>query len=218
MLAGSVPLGARDAGYALWAAPFDLYPRGEGEENTFLRAAGGRLAVEVLPNLYLGASGAAFRAVRHLGEEEPDGDDDDLIASRLRAPRRDLGEAEDSTSGEDDDREEDATVRGLVGSDLSWRYHGVQFLAEGVYLAPSDTLPAERGAFAELSLPVVRGVRATGRFEVYDPVATGPLRIWTAGLNFRPEPRVTLKAERQGTSRLSRRAVDGWLFSLALHF
>jgi hypothetical protein len=37
-------------------------------------------------------------------------------------------------------------------------------------------------------------------------------------MNFRPDPRVTLKVERQGTSRLSRRAVDGWLFSLALHF
>ncbi len=224
MLAGAVPLGARDAGYALWASPFDVHPGGEGEESTFLRAAGGRVAVELVPGLYLGASGAAFRAARHVGEQEPDEDGDDGrlagFSSRPASRRGEIEEGGDSTheEGEDDDREEDAAVRTLVGADLSFRLHGVQFLSEAAYLSRSDTLAAERGAFAELSVPLVRGLHATGRYEIYDPVATGPLRVWTAGLNFRPDPRLTLKAERQGTSRLSRRAVDGWLFSLALQF
>jgi hypothetical protein len=219
MLAGQVALGARDAGYALWAAPFDLQPRGDGEESAFLHAAGGRVAVELLPDLYLGASGAAFRAVRRAGESEPE------ESSELRAPagwgfRGELEEPGDSSGGGevDDDREEDATTRGLVGADLSWRFRGIQFLSEATYLSASDTLPAERGAFAEVSVPLLVGLHATGRFEAYDPVAGRPLRVWTAGMNFRPDPRVTLKVERQGTSRVSRRAVDGWLFSLALHF
>ena len=221
MLAGAVPLGARDAGYALWAAPLDVRPGGEGEENTFLHAAGARVAVEILPDLYLGASGAAFRAVRHRGETEPDDDADDggLSPNRLGRLRRDVEGVEDGAGeGEDDDREEDAATRTLLGADLSWRFRGVQLLSEAAYLSPSDTLAAERGAFAEVSVPWVFGPRARGRYEWYDLVATVPLRIWTAGVNFRPDPRLTLKVERQGTSRLSRRAVDGWLFSLALHF
>jgi hypothetical protein len=134
------------------------------------------------------------------------------------AVRRQIGEPGDGGGEGADDREEDGTARTLAGIDLSWRFHGVQFLSEAAFLSASDTLPAERGAFAEVSLPVVRGVHATGRYEVYDPVATRALRIWSAGVNWRPDPRLTLKAERQATSRLSRRAVDGWLFSLALHF
>jgi hypothetical protein len=223
MLAGAFPIGPRDAGYAVWASPFDVHPGGEGEENTFVRAAGARVAVEVLPDVYLGASGAAFRAVRHAGEREPDDDagvsgggvDGWRGMDRWRL-RREIETGEDSLG--DDDREEDATARGLVGADLSWRFRGVQLLSEAVYLSRSDTLPAERGAFAEVSVPVLRGLRATGRYEVYDPVATRALRLWTAGVNFRPDPRLTLKVERQATSRVTRRAVDGWLFSLALHF
>lgn len=221
MLAGQVPLGARDAGYALWAAPFDLQPGGDGEESAFLHGAGGRVAVELLPGLYLGASGAAFRAVRHAGEAEPDDSGGvETSLGRTWRLRREVepGDSAGEGGGEVDDREQDAATRGLVGADLSWRIRGVQFLSEATYLSRSDTLPAERGAFAELSVPVVDGLRATGRFEVYDPVAGRPLRVWTAGMNFRPDPWVTVKVERQETSRLSRRAVDGWLFSLAFHF
>lgn len=87
-----------------------------------------------------------------------------------------------------------------------------------MWVSASDTVAAERGGFVQAAVPLVRGVHATGRFEVYDPVVTGPLRIWTAGLNWRPDPRLTLKAERQGTDRPSRRMVDGWLVSLSVLF
>ncbi|HET7464133.1 MAG TPA: hypothetical protein VFJ82_22945 [Longimicrobium sp.] len=221
MAAGQLPVGPRDAGYALWVAPFDFEPRGEGEENTFVRAAGGRVAIEVAPDLYLGASAAGFRATRRAGETEPDDDGDDdrtaLPGRRPGAVHRQTGD--DGGDGEPEDAlEEDATARTLLGADLSWRYRGFQLLSEAAWVSAADTLPAERGAFVQAAVPLVRGVHATGRFEVYDPVVTGPLRIWTAGLNWRPDPRLTLKAERQATDRPSRRVVDGWLVSLSVLF
>jgi hypothetical protein len=67
----------------------------------------------------------------------------------------------------------------------------------------------------QAALPLVRGVHLTGRAEVYDPVVTGPLAIYSAGLAWRPTPRLTLKVERQATDRPSRRVADGWLVSLS---
>lgn len=219
MAAGALPLGARDLGYAVWVAPWDVAPHGEGEENAFVRAFGGRVAVEVAPDLYLGASAAGFRATRRVGEDEPEeggGEAEPPAAQRGGSLRREAGD--DETEGPGDDLEEDARPRTLLGADLSWRIGGIHLLSEAVWVSASDTLPAERGAFVQAAVPLVPTLHATGRFEVYDPVVTGPLRIWTAGLNWRPDPRLTLKAERQGTDRPSRRMVDGWLVSLSVLF
>jgi hypothetical protein len=219
MAAGQLAVGPRDLGYAAWVAPWDVAPHGEGEENAFARAFGARVAVELAPDLYLGASAAGFRATHRIGEDEPEDDahgEESPAAQRLRSPRRDL--TDDGMEAPDDDLEEDARTRTLVGADLSWRFRGIHLLSEAVWVSASDTLPAERGAFVQAAVPVLRGVHATGRFEVYDPVVTGPLRIWTAGLNWRPDPRLTVKAERQGTDRPSRRMVDGWLVSLSVLF
>lgn len=214
MAAGQAGLGSHDAGYAVWASPFDLEPHGEGEDNTFVRGIGARLAMELLPDLYVGASGAAFRELRHRGDDEPDGDGDDGVAGeRVR-----IAGIARSDRADVDDLEEDPSTRGMGGVDVMWRFHGAQFLSEAVYLARADSFPAERGAFAEAAVPLVARVRATARYEVYDPVVTSPLRIWTAGANWRPDRFLTVKVERQATSRRSRRAVDGWLVSLALLF
>jgi hypothetical protein len=232
MLAGQLALGPRDAGYAVWAAPFGADAEGEGEESAFLRAAGGRVAFELLPDLYVGISGAGFRASRRVGEPEPDDDDDDddddeedRLSSVVRpvvrpAAEHEPGHEEDpedpeDPEDEDDDREEDLRTRALAGADLSWRIGGVHLLSEVTYLGASEDEPAERGGFVQAAFPVARGLHLTGRAEVYDPVVTGPLRIYTAGLAWRPTPRLTLKVERQATDRPSRRVADGWLVSLS---
>jgi hypothetical protein len=94
MLAGQFALGPRDAGYAVWASPFRVDPEGAGEENTFVRAAGGRVTFELAPDLYVGVSGAGFRASRARGDPEPQAPGDDVECRafarhpRARAPGR----------------------------------------------------------------------------------------------------------------------------------
>lgn len=194
MVAGQFALGPRDAGYAVWVAP-GIAPEGEGEESTFLRAAGARGAFELVRGLHVGFSSAGIRASRRAGGPEPDGDD--------QGP-------EDA-----DDRLEDRETRALMGADLSWTLGGFRLLSEATWLSASKDEPAERGGFVQAAVPVARGLHLVGRAEAYDPVASGPLRIYTAGLNWRPGSRLALKVERQATSRPSRRVADGWLVSLS---
>ncbi|HEU0299902.1 MAG TPA: hypothetical protein VFR37_10615 [Longimicrobium sp.] len=227
MLAGQVALGPRDAGYALWASPFGVDPRGEGEESAFLRAAGGRVAFELLPGLYLGASAAGFRASRALGDPEPEEEEEEEEENRLSTLRPSVlhpaathepghrEDPEDPEDPDDDDREEDREARVLLGADVAWRIGGLHLLAEATRLSASEDEPAETGAFVQTALPLVRNVHLTGRVEVYDPVVSGRLSIYGAGLAWRPTPRLTLKVERQGTDRPSRRVANGWLVSLS---
>ena len=222
MLAGHLGLGPRDAGYAVWSAPFGEDPRGEGEENAFVRAAGARIAIELAPELYVGVSGASFRASRVVGgaePEDPDDEDDRLAALRptLHAPSHaeDPEDPEDPEAPDDDDRDEDHEARALAGADLSWRRGGFHLLAEATWLSASEDVPSEAGAFVQAAVPLGRRVHLVGRAEVYDPVVTGPLAIYNAGLAWRPTPRLVLKLERQATDRPSRRAADGWLVSLS---
>jgi hypothetical protein len=220
MLAGQLALGPRDAGYAVWAAPFGVDPAGEGEENTFVRAAGGRIAFELAPDLYVGVSGAGFRASRAEGGPEPedpdDGEDDDLHARLRPAATHEPGHPpEDDEDPDDDDRDEDREARGLAGADLSWRRGGFHLLAEATWLSASEDAPSETGGFVQAAVPLVRGLHLVGRAEVYDPVVTGPLAIYNAGLAWRLPHRLVLKLERQATDRPSRRAADAWLVSLS---
>lgn len=205
MVAGRLNLGDHDAGYALWGAPFDIGLDG-GEESEFVQAAGGRVAAELLPDLYLGLSGAGYRASRRRGDPEPD--DDDLYEDREE-------EEEWEEWEEWEGREEDRSTRALVGADLSWRIGGFQILSEATWLGASETQPAERGGFVQLAAPLATGLHLTGRAEIYDPVETRALRVYSVGLNWRPIPRLAFKVDRQISDRLSRRVVDGWLVSVS---
>jgi len=217
MAAGSVPLGSRDAGYAVYIAPFDV--GGGGQETRFTSAGGGRLAVEVLPQLYLGASALLFKSSRPAAADSDfalTGLDDDLASALAR--------------GDDDDnggREEDVGTRSLFGFDASWSRGRTQLLAEGVLVSATgedeNETGAERGAFlqAALPLPAVPATHLVLRAERYGALGgIGPsyLNIYTAGLTVRPNPHLTLKLDRQVTSRASNRAPDGWFLSLSALF
>ncbi len=206
MVAGQFALGPRDAGYAVWVAP-GIGLEGEGEESTFLRAAGTRAVFELVPGLHVGFSSAGIRASRRAGGPEPDEDDESPDATRLPADR--------ARDPEDDDRLEDRETRALMGADLSWTIGGFHLLSEATWLSASGDAPAERGGYVQAAVPLARGLHLVGRAEAYDPVVSGPLRIYTAGLNWRPTSRLALKVERQATSRPSRRVADGWLVSLS---
>lgn len=221
MAAGTVPLGRRDAGYALFVAPVPA-PGPRDQETSFVSAAGGRVAVEVLRNLFLGVSGVAFRASRPRAADEdsaeaeagPGGTADAGVWRAARA-------AVDSTSPgeiETADREEDAGTRRLLGADASWTYGRLELLAEATALSAQGARRAERGGFVQAAVPVLGPLFLVLRTEAYTPVVRGALRIHTVGLTARPTPHLTLKVERQITSRPSTRAADGWFASVSAIF
>jgi hypothetical protein len=199
MVTGELGFGPRDAGYALYAS----IPGLSDEDSAFVRAIGGRGALELAPGLFVGVSGAAYRASRPVGPDDHEVDEPDQI---------DDGEVEYEHG-----REEDRETRGLLGLDLSWSVHGLEVLAEATALSSASTAPGERGVFVQAAVPLLRPVRlyAVGRTEYYDPVVDGPLRIHTLGLALRPSHYLTVKVERQITDRPSYRVGDGWYLSVS---
>ncbi len=204
MAAGQIVVAGHDAGYAAYAS----VPRGlvrDDEESHFLHAFGTRGALEIIPGLYLGASAVAFRASRPVGPDD-DGESE-------------VDEAEAGESAEHEAWEEDSGDRFLGGLDLSWRFAGAELLAEATALSGTDATPAERGAFLQLAVPLLRSGRvrlhAVGRSEYYDPVVDRPLAVHTLGLALRPTRHLTVKVERQLTDRPSYRVRDGWYVSLS---
>ncbi len=199
MATGVLGVAGHDAGYALFAAvpgaPFRY-----DEESAFKEAIGFRGAIEVGRGLFVGVSGVAFRAERPLG---PDDD----------------GEVPDYGAGEtsEEEWEEDAGNRGLLGVDLSWRLHGAELLAEATSLSPAGIAPQERGGFVQLAVPLARsiGLYAVGRAEYYEPVVDSPLSIQTLGLTLRPSRHWTVKFDRQLRDRPSFRVPDGWYLSVS---
>lgn len=198
MAAGQVVLAGHDAGFATYAAfPGEAFR--EREESYFLHALGARGALELAPGLYVGVSGVAFRASHPVGPED--------------AVEEGAGEA----ASEPDDWEDDAEDRLLAGLDLSWRVVGAELLAEATALTATDSVPAERGGFIQLAVPLLRVGRlhAVARTEYYDPVVDRPLTVHTLGLTLRPTRHVTVKLERQLPNRASYRVRDGWYVSLS---
>ncbi len=219
MAAGQLPIGGHDAGYALYYAPVRVGPT--REETGFVSAAGGRVAVELLPGLYLGASAAAYRATRPRDPEDQAGAPSDaLLPVAARAGVAQAGD--DPTPGSEQadttgDREEDVRARRLLGADLSWSAGRVEVLAEATALSAGSVESAERGAFAQAAVRVAGPLRAVARFEAYDPVVTGPLRILTLGGAVRL-PHLTLKLDRQIPDRASARVANGWFVSASAIF
>lgn len=199
LVAGETMLGSREVGYTAYVAPPSL-TRTTAEESAFISAFGSRVALEVIPGTYVGASAVAFRGSR------PD-------------DREDL-EGEVSGSGEDarEGREEDRTKRALIGLDFLTRFQGAELRGEAVWLSASDTASAQRGAFVQGAIPLVSTLYGVLRVETYDPVVTEPLWTYTLGLTWRAYRRLVLKVDRQITDRRSVRVPDGWFFSISSLF
>jgi len=218
MLAGTVPLGLRDAGYAVFYSPFHVGGDG-GQETDFTSAAGGRLAVEVLPQLYIGASVLRYRASR-----PQTADQEDSVSTEV-------GSGEDGlpTGGtlpdqeQPDTREQDPRPRTLLGADASFSHGRLELLAEGVAVSASggtEGRPAERGGFVQGAFRVLPATHLVLRAEHYGPIGVPgtDLNVYTLGAAVRPNPHLTLKLDRQLTSRRSSRVADGWFASASAIF
>lgn len=203
-LAGQFSLGGHDAGYALYASPRMFFK--EQEEAVFSRAIGARFAIEVAPGATLGASFADFRASRPVSAE-----DDTLEHSGGDSE----GEVSEGGGVEVEDRVEDVANRQLWGVDLRIDTRWLDIHSEAVTVSPTPQRPRENGAFVQAAIPLFGGISAVGRAEYYDPVVSSALRIGTAGLTYRPIPKLTFKVAHQWTSRLSLRVPNGWFVSVS---
>ena len=198
MAAGQVALGSRDAGWTAYATvPGTEFE--EREESAFLRAVGGRAAVELMPGFFVGGSASSFRASRPEGPSDDDGE-----------------EREDDQEHEAGEVRETPGSRTLLGVDLLWRFGRAELLAEAVDLSAASGSPSERGAFVQLAVPLPGSpLHLVGRIERYDPVVERRLGIQTLGVVYRPDRRLVVKLERQHTDRPSFRVPDGWYLSVS---
>jgi len=195
LVAGEGSVGRRDVGYALFWAPFGDV-RGslaEAEESRFVRAAGGRVAVELRPGLTVGIGGAGVVRSQPW-EEEDDGEE------------------------EHHEREEDRGTRGLVGADLRWERAGMELTSEGSWVPASEHAPAEGGAFAQAAVRVAGPVWLVGRTEAYRLPDASQERVAFAGLTVRALPHAVVKLGWQFSRRPSARIPDGWFVSLSSLF
>ncbi len=197
LAAGMLPILGRDLGYAAYIAP-PRWSREEGEESGFARAAGGRIAIELLPGLVVGTSVSRFNVSRPYEEKDPGGPEPD-------------GSAEER-------REAEADARSLFAADLSWKTGPLDLLSEGVALSGTATRPAERGAFLQAAVRLFDPLHLVLRTETYDPVYDGAVHIQTVGLTYRPLVHATFKLERQFTTDPSLRVRDGWFASASALF
>jgi len=237
LVGGQLAVSGHDAGYALFYAPV-LPVMGDAAETAFAGGFGGRVAVELLPNLYLGASAAGFRG------SWPSAADDDSVEEvngrdagdsgdpgtgvggtdnrRVRAvgPRTRVADAQAPSPGTEGpgDRELDTTVRRLMGVDLSWMIGRLELLAEATALTAAGWRPPERGAFVQATVGVLGPLFLVARSEVYTPVVRETLHLQTLGAALRPMRHLTLKLDRQITDRPSTRAPDGWFVSASALF
>ncbi len=200
LAAGEGAVGGHDIGYALFWAP-SWNPSGgreEREESAFVSAVGARFAMEVHPGLTLGASAARMRRSRPYETIET-----------IDEP----GEIEDQ-----EDREEDASYRGLLAADLRWVTPRFEVTAEGAWLPPRGGAVSEGGAFVLAAVRMAGSVWGVARGEVYRPVDDRTARLAFAGVTWRARPELVVKFGRQFSRRPTTKIPDGWFLSFSSLF
>ncbi len=202
LLAGEGSLDGHDAGYALfWAPGLDFDNDTEaGEESQFIHALGGRVAMEVLPGLYVGLSAAS---------------------ERRSTPRISPDQTTGTSSGGEQEQEieqEDLTNRTLLGGDLSWTGADVEVMAEATWLARTESQPGEGGAYVVGSFRLRGPLWAVGESEFYTPVDGQRVGLGYAGLTYRSGAHLVVKFGREFATHSSSRVPDGWFLSLSSLF
>jgi hypothetical protein len=212
MLAGQGALGGHDAGYALWAAPSLQLTELDDEELEFRGAVGGRVAIEAMRGMWIGASGGLVR------ERRPESPFDDDLLEEQEPPEPPEDTVENSEDHEDSDDRDERHGRVLAGLDLTARLSGFELRAEATWLQRGLDRPEERTAFVQLAAPLGRGLFAIGRGELTRPLAGRTGKIGLIGLHWRAPKRFVFKFERQDAGAASRAVSNGWFLSVSKLF
>ena len=192
LVAGNRPLGGRELGWAAYAAP----GRGigsafeEDEESSFARVFGGRVALESPSGVTVGTS-LALGARRRPGDPDDDGEEE---------------------------RDEESSLRPLLGVDARWLGDGVEISGEAAWAPEAEERPAEGGVYLQGAVRIAGPLWAVARAESHRPVDDRTAEVGYAGLTWRPGPRFVVKLGRQFTRRPSTRIPDGWFLSFSSLF
>lgn len=108
----------------------------------------------------------------------------------------------------------------LAGVDFMWSHNRYEVSAEGVYrFSDSGSAWDEKGAFAQLVVPLSDKLYAVGRYEFFRQAReTLATQLWVAGLNYRITPAIVLKAEWIGSRHNRIDAPEGFMSSASLLF
>lgn len=108
----------------------------------------------------------------------------------------------------------------LGGIDFLWRHQGWELTGEAVYRTSSTGADeTEKGGFVQLVAPLAGRLYAVGRLEALRFAgADETTRTWVAGLTYRYNRAVSLKAEVVGGNHLPEGAPEGLLASFSVLF
>ena len=108
----------------------------------------------------------------------------------------------------------------LLGFDYVWTHSNYELSAEGVYrFSDNGREWDEKGAFAQLVVPLSAKLFAVTRCEIYRQAhVQGASQLWVAGLNYRIKPALVLKAEWIGGRNNDTGAPEGFMSSLSVLF
>lgn len=108
----------------------------------------------------------------------------------------------------------------LVGFDYVWTHNNYELSAEGVYRFSDNGRDwDEKGAFAQLVVPLSGKLFAVARCEIYRQARTeGASQLWVAGLNYHLKPALVVKAEWVGGRNNDTGAPEGFMSSLSVLF
>jgi hypothetical protein len=108
----------------------------------------------------------------------------------------------------------------LAGMDFLWSHKRWEISGEGIYRGSSAGAPhTEKGGFVQVVAPLRGRLYAIGRYEQMHLDGTDhPARNWVAGLNYRYDRALSLKAEVTGGSHLPDGTPEGLLASISVLF
>lgn len=108
----------------------------------------------------------------------------------------------------------------LAGVDFMWSRQRWEITGEGIYRRSSEgATQAEKGGFVQIVAPLGGRLYAVARVEALRLAATDKTsRNWVAGLNYRYNRALSLKAEVVGGSHLQEGTPEGFLASLSVLF
>ena len=108
----------------------------------------------------------------------------------------------------------------LYGIDFFWTHTRFEVSAEAVYRVVHD--PGSRnegGGFVQVVAPIAEMLYAVGRYEIYRQAQqTTPTSLWVAGISYRLNAAVVLKAEWVGSRHNDIGAPEGFLSSISVLF
>jgi hypothetical protein len=110
--------------------------------------------------------------------------------------------------------------KNLVGADFFWSQHGYELSGEGVYrMSDAGSRWDEKGGYLQAVAPLGQRMFAVGRVELFrQSGATETTRRWVAGVNFRLERGLVLKAEWISSDNNSIGAPEGFMSSVSILF